>query len=479
MGQTSKGFSFPAYSDPPDVPADIQLLAQNVDTYLTANPGPTGPSGPTGPVGATGAVGPTGATGAVGATGATGATGPQGLQGDTGATGPQGATGPIGATGPQGVTGATGPTGPTGATGPAGVTGATGPQGTGVNILGSYPDLLSLQAAHPTGATGDAYLINGDLYVWDAVGSQWTNVGTIQGPVGATGPTGPVGATGATGPVGATGAQGAVGSTGPVGATGATGPVGATGSQGPQGLTGPTGPTGATGPAPVFTTTSSAPPLAVEGQGWFDIDTGLQYVYYDNTWVEVGGSLAGASGATGPTGATGPQGATGPTGATGPQGTTGATGPTGPTGATGPTGVIGTNTAVTGLLETASIVSAATAAGTTYNIDIKTSSILYYTTASTAGSGFTINVRGDGSNTLNSLMAVGQSATVVFLNTTGAVTTSYPSTFTIDSASVTPKWIVGNIPSAGNANSIDAYTYTIFKTGSSSYSVLASQTRYA
>ena len=34
MGSTSKGFSFPAYSDPPDIPADIQLLAQNVDTYL-------------------------------------------------------------------------------------------------------------------------------------------------------------------------------------------------------------------------------------------------------------------------------------------------------------------------------------------------------------------------------------------------------------------------------------------------------------
>jgi hypothetical protein len=82
----------------------------------------------------------------------------------------------------------TGPTGSTGATGP---TGATGAQGTAVQIKGSYGSLGALQAAKPTGALGDGYLILGNLYVWN--GTAWENVGTILGPTGPTGPTGPQG----------------------------------------------------------------------------------------------------------------------------------------------------------------------------------------------------------------------------------------------------------------------------------------------
>ena len=211
-------------------------------TGATGVVGPTGATGSTGPVGATGPIGATGATGPVGATGATGSTGPQGIQGvqgvqgdtgatgatgpqgDTGATGPQGdigatgpvgatgATGPIGATGPQGDTGATGPIGATGATGPQGATGptgATGPQGEGIQILGSYATLAALQAAHPTGNQGDAYIVGaGDLYVWSVALGAWDFVGNIQGPTGATGSTGPIGATGASGATGATGPTG-------------------------------------------------------------------------------------------------------------------------------------------------------------------------------------------------------------------------------------------------------------------------------
>jgi microcystin-dependent protein len=59
----------------------------------------------------------------------------------------------------------------------------------------------------------DAYLIGGDLYIWD--GTDWNNVGQIQGPTGPTGPTGVrgddstvPGPTGPTGPTGATGGAG-------------------------------------------------------------------------------------------------------------------------------------------------------------------------------------------------------------------------------------------------------------------------------
>ena len=110
-------------------------------------------------------------------------------------------------------------------------------------------------------------------------------------------------------------------------------------------------------------------------------------------------------------------------------------------------------------------------------MDVVTSSVWYYTTGST--SAFTLNIRGNSGTTLNTLMSIGQSLTVAFLNTTGAATTSYPSSFTIDSGAITPKWVSGSTPSAGNASCIDIYTYTIIKTASATFTVLASQVKYA
>lgn len=45
MGTTGKGFRYPQYSDTPDVPRDLAYLADDVDAYLDAHPGPQGPSG--------------------------------------------------------------------------------------------------------------------------------------------------------------------------------------------------------------------------------------------------------------------------------------------------------------------------------------------------------------------------------------------------------------------------------------------------
>nr|MBK9652411.1 DUF1566 domain-containing protein [Bacteroidota bacterium] len=237
-------------------------------------PGTSGIQGSAGNDGAMGPQGPVGLTGLTGETGATGATGPQGPAGNDGATGPQGPQGipgAVGVTGAQGATGATGPQGPIGLTGATGASGAigaqgpqgnTGPAGTGVSILGSYNTLLDLQTAHPTGNTGDAYLIGGNLYVWN--GSSWQNVGNIQGPQGVAGAQGAIGATGSqgtTGATGATGPQGPIGLTGNTGATGATGPqgpIGLTGATGPQGPIGGTGATGAQGPTGLLTSGAAA-----------------------------------------------------------------------------------------------------------------------------------------------------------------------------------------------------------------------------
>lgn len=58
-------------------------------------------------------------------------------------------------------------------------------RGTSVSIKGSLESEADLPA---TGDDGDAYLIDGHLYVWD--GTQFTNAGDIKGPKGDPGPTG-------------------------------------------------------------------------------------------------------------------------------------------------------------------------------------------------------------------------------------------------------------------------------------------------
>ncbi len=75
-------------------------------------------------------------------------------------------------------------------------------------------------------------------------------------------------------------------------------------------------------------------------------------------------------------------------------------------------------------------------------------------------------------------MSTGQSMTVAFLVTQGA-TAYYNSAVQVDGSSVTPKYQGGTAPTTGNASSIDIYSYTIIKTGSAAFTILASQTKFA
>jgi hypothetical protein len=126
------------------------------------------------------------------------------------------------------------------------------------------------------------------------------------------------------------------------------------------------------------------------------------------------------------------------------------------------------------IIETATV--SATAATGTIAYDITTQSVLYYTTD--ASGNFTVNFRGSSGTSLNTLMATGESMSVTFLVTNGA-TAYYNSAVQVDGSSVTPKWQGGTAPTSGNASSIDSYTYVIFKTGSATFTVLASQTKFA
>jgi len=117
----------------------------------------------------------------------------------------------------------------------------------------------------------------------------------------------------------------------------------------------------------------------------------------------------------------------------------------------------------------------ATAATGTINYDVITQSVLYYTTDASAN--WTVNFRGNGSTSLNTFMSTGDSLTVVFLVSQGA-TAYYNNAVTIDGSSVTPKYQGGTAWTAGNVSGVDAYSYTIVKTGSATFSVFAAQTQF-
>jgi hypothetical protein len=139
-----------------------------------------------------------------------------------------------------------------------------------------------------------------------------------------------------------------------------------------------------------------------------------------------------------------------------------------------PTIAIADNPTLTSPKETASI--SATAATGAINLDVLTSAVFIRT--SNAAANWTINVRGDGSTSLDSLMSTGEQISVVFETPNGA-TAYYPTAFNVDGSAVVPKWLGGTAPSSGNINSTDVYVYTIRKTGAATFTALASQNKFA
>ncbi len=96
------------------------------------------------------------------------------------------------------------------------------------------------------------------------------------------------------------------------------------------------------------------------------------------------------------------------------------------------------------------------------------------------GANFTVNFRGDGSNTLNSALATGESVTVALITKQANTTFFNTSVLTVDGTStgVTVVFQGGSAPTAGNASSNDVYTYTAIKTAASTYTILAAQTQF-
>lgn len=128
-----------------------------------------------------------------------------------------------------------------------------------------------------------------------------------------------------------------------------------------------------------------------------------------------------------------------------------------------------TTTKLQQALEKVTVTAGAPAA--TQNFDALTQAIQLFT--SNAANNWTLNVRGDGSNTLNSIMANGEALSIAVIVTNGG--TAYRHTaMTIDGSAVTPTWLGAAAPSAGTPSKIDTYTFTIIKTASATFTVLAS-----
>ena len=113
----------------------------------------------------------------------------------------------------------------------------------------------------------------------------------------------------------------------------------------------------------------------------------------------------------------------------------------------------------------------------TFNINVLTNGMVYRTSANMAGT-FTINLRGDGSTTFNSLMDIG--ATSVYTFYAGSSNTSYVlQNFQIDSSNITEKWNGGSAPSAATGSGTDVYTFNIMKTADATFTVFATFSNFA
>ena len=126
------------------------------------------------------------------------------------------------------------------------------------------------------------------------------------------------------------------------------------------------------------------------------------------------------------------------------------------------------------IAEPANVVASAPSATT--NFYVNSGAVQYYTT--NAANNWTLNIAFSSGTSLNTAMTTNDSISITMLATQGS-TAYYNSAVTIDGTSVTPKWQGGSAPTSGNASGIDSYTYVVLKVGSASYTVLASQTKFA
>ena len=134
---------------------------------------------------------------------------------------------------------------------------------------------------------------------------------------------------------------------------------------------------------------------------------------------------------------------------------------------------------VGGTLQIDEVIETATINSTTSGnlvIDMVDQAVVFCNVNQTANR--TVNFQGDSSVNVDDMLAVGQSMSVAVLMAQGS-SAYYLNAYQVDGNAVTPKWQGGTAPTAGNASGIDVYTFTIIKTASATFTVLASVAQFA
>jgi hypothetical protein len=126
------------------------------------------------------------------------------------------------------------------------------------------------------------------------------------------------------------------------------------------------------------------------------------------------------------------------------------------------------------VLESANIYT--TAIGGNVNIDIGNNTSYFFSANTTAN--VTFNLRGNATTTFDTTVAIGQTASVAIALKQGD--TKYKANVYIDGVLQTPYWLGNSSPGYATTQqqSIDVYTYTVFKTAASTYSILAANSNF-
>ena len=114
----------------------------------------------------------------------------------------------------------------------------------------------------------------------------------------------------------------------------------------------------------------------------------------------------------------------------------------------------------------------------TPTINLKNNAVYYYTTASSGA--YAPAIVADGSTSLNAYMDTGEVMTFTMIVNNNS-DTHIVNGFTIDGTNVwsNVEWSGGSAPASGDGGTgIDTYTFSIIKTGSAAFTVLASLTKY-
>ena len=107
------------------------------------------------------------------------------------------------------------------------------------------------------------------------------------------------------------------------------------------------------------------------------------------------------------------------------------------------------------------------------NIDLEDGMVYFFTTQETTTA--TPNIRFNSSTTLDSVLGIGEAISVTIITT--AATAAYSAQLTIDGAAVTENWVGGSAPSDGGSSGVDIHAYTIIKTASATFTVIANQSK--